>query len=243
MVSRPVPEDCDVVENSTPVVSFGNPTSVKVATLGINPSNIEFVENNVLLSGKDRRLSTISSLGASATESLTDSQIQEVIDDCYEYFRQDKNPYDKWFKPLDKIIQIGFDASYYADSACHLDLVHWATNSKWKDLTTATRERLLKESGPHLINQLRSENISTVVVNGAEVWNELTKLELVTYDEVKTIYFGKNKTKQTPCKLRIGHGCGATFYGWTSNIQSQHGANEEKFNEELGHWLRETIAG
>lgn len=237
MIRRTTPEGCDIVNNSTPVISFGNPTKAKIATLGINPSNIEFVANGVFLSGEERRLATRPSLGAPSTEPLTDAQIQHVIDDCYNYFN--RKPYKKWFSPLDKIVKIGFDASYYDGSACHLDLVHWATNTKWGDLSSVIKEKLLKESEEYLINQLKSENISKIIVNGSGVWNSLEKLKLVTYDEVKTIHFGKEGGRQTSCKLRIGHGCGAAFYGWTSNIQSQAGANEKKFNESLGLWLKE----
>ena len=239
MTRRVIPEGCDVVENSTPVISFGNPTEARVATLGINPSNIEFIENGIFLSGKERRLATLPSLGALTTDLLTDIQTRQVIDDCYKYFEIESNPYKKWFSPLDKIIQIGFGVSYFDGSACHLDLVHWATNTKWNDLSQTVKEKLLKESEAHLINQLKAENIKKIVINGSDVWNTLKKLQLITFDEVQTIHFGKEGKRKTPCRLRVGQGCGATFYGWTSNIQSQPGANEKKFNEALGLWLKE----
>jgi hypothetical protein len=172
---------------------------------------------------------------------MSDVQIQEVIDDCYNYFNQ--NPYREWFGPLDKILKVGFNASYFDGSACHLDLVQWATATKWKDLSAAVKEKLLKESEVHLVNQLRAENITKIVVNGRAVWDELKNLKLVKYEEVKTIYFGKEGGHQTSCKLRVGQGCGATFYGWTSNIQSQNGANDHIFRQKLGLWLEEVGNG
>ena len=236
MIRRVTPDGCDVVKNSTPVISFGNLGTAKIATLGINPSDVEFVENTVFLTGDERRLATLLSLDAASTESLTDAQIQQVIDDCNNYF--ERRPYD-WFGSLDKILKAGFNASYYDGSACHLDLVQWATNTKWKYLSRSVKEKLLKESEAHLINQLQAENVKKIVINGSDVWNTLEKLKLITFDEVQTIYFGKEGKRKTPCRLRIGQGCGATFYGWTSNIQSQPGANEKKFNEVLGLWLKE----
>jgi hypothetical protein len=237
MIRRSTTTGCDIVENSTPVISFGNLGTAKIATLGINPSNIEFMKDAVFFTGDERRLATLLSLDAASTESLTDAQIQQVIDDCYGYFK--RKPYKKWFDPLDKILNMGFNASYYDGSACHLDLVQWATNTKWKDLSRSVKEKLLKESEAHLINQLQAENVKKIVINGSDVWNTLEKLKLITFDEVQTIYFGKEGKRKTPCRLRIGQGCGATFYGWTSNIQSQPGANEKKFNEVLGLWLKE----
>ena len=41
-IRRPPPEDCRVVVGSTPVVAFGDPRRSRVATLGLNPSRIEF---------------------------------------------------------------------------------------------------------------------------------------------------------------------------------------------------------
>ena len=41
-IRRPAPERCFVVPASTPVVAFGNPGVARVATLGLNPSRIEF---------------------------------------------------------------------------------------------------------------------------------------------------------------------------------------------------------
>jgi hypothetical protein len=241
MTRRITPEGCDIVNNSTPVISFGNPTEARIATLGINPSNIEFMKDGVPLSGDKRRLATLLSIGAESTESMSNVQIQEVIDDCYNYFNQ--NPYKEWFGPLDKILKVGFNASYFDGSACHLDLVHWATATKWKGLSAAVREKLLKESEVHLVNQLQAENITKIVVNGRAVWDELKNLKLVKYEEIKTIYFGKEGGHQTSCKLRVGHGCGATFYGWTSNIQSQNGANDHIFRQKLGLWLEEVGNG
>ena len=40
------PRDCDVVYGSTPVVSFGDFTKAKVATIGINPSSLEFMDKS-----------------------------------------------------------------------------------------------------------------------------------------------------------------------------------------------------
>ena len=50
------PADCDVVERSTPVISFGDFTKSHIATLGINPSASEFQSGGKLLKGERKRL-------------------------------------------------------------------------------------------------------------------------------------------------------------------------------------------
>lgn len=234
MIRREIPQNCDVVPRSTPVVSFGNFQKSRVATLGINPSNVEFEIKGRFLSDEQRRLATLESLGCVSTIDLTDDQVATVLQDCENYF--DKNPYRQWFEPLDRVLTAGLGVSYFDGSACHLDLVQWATQTKWGDLSQNVRDILLTDGKKHLINQLTAENIKYVIVCGRAVWDELSATQFVEYDEVKTIHFG---AKNTPCKLRIGQGHNTTFLGWTSNIQSQHGANSNEFLSELSEWLQE----
>ncbi len=121
MVRRSPPPDAPVVAGSTPVVAFGDPSSAGVATLGINPSAREFVERGDLLEGDRRRLATLASLGADDLSDLTDEEVRKVIDDCARYFQ--RNPYGRWFNPLDRLLRKGLNVSYYDGTACHLDLV------------------------------------------------------------------------------------------------------------------------
>ena len=121
MIRREPPIDQHIVEHSTPVVSFGNFKAARVATLGINPSKREFFEKDVLLVGAGRRLATLKSLTAQRLSSLNKDQIDDVWADCSDYFN--RNPYKRWFAPLDYILQEGLGQSYYGDGlACHLDL-------------------------------------------------------------------------------------------------------------------------
>ncbi len=66
----PPPQDCGVVPGSTPVVSFGHPLDPRVATLGINPSNGEFLSGGRLLQGDQRRLATLESIEAPTYEGI-----------------------------------------------------------------------------------------------------------------------------------------------------------------------------
>jgi hypothetical protein len=129
MVRRSPPADAPVVPGSTPVVAFGDPRAAEVATLGINPSAHEFTEDGALLAGGQRRLATLRSLGADALDRLSTAQVARVVADCSAYF--DRRPYRRWFDPLDRLQRSATGASYYDATACHLDLVQWATDPVW----------------------------------------------------------------------------------------------------------------
>jgi hypothetical protein len=118
-----------------------------VATLGINPSHVEFVDSGgVLLDGNRRRLATLASLGVSEHRDLDARSAAWVIDDCARYFA--RRPYRRWFDPLDRLLREGAFVSYYDGTACHLDLVQWATSPVWGRLTDAVPWRLLADDEP-----------------------------------------------------------------------------------------------
>jgi len=241
MIRRPVPSGAYIVKGAVPVVSFGNPARAAVATLGINPSSSEFLDRNKQpLPEALRRLATLDSLGASSTEDLTDDQIAEVVAGCNGYFH--RNPYTKWFDPLDGILEGGLGVSYFDGSAAHLDLVQWATDPVWGNIPDqGVREQLLEEGSEFLRQQLERENVSLVVVNGLGVWNQLTKLGLIRVISEDTLVYGRRKTT---AKARVAEGCGARFVGWTCNIQhSRSGFRGEEDRPVFARWLRDVVEG
>lgn len=163
----------DVIPWAAPVLSFGNPTQSKVATLGINPSNREFVDvaGNELC-GHERRFHTLASLGINKWSDVTDTHLRMIQESCNNYFSG--NPYGGWFNALDKLI-IGANVSYYGlfSEACHLDLVPYATASKWTELSSAQRASLLNSGGNALGMLLRESPVEVLVVNGQSVIENL----------------------------------------------------------------------
>lgn len=168
VVRRSPPEGCGVVPGSTPVVSFGDPVRATVATIGFNPASAEFRGN--------RGLATLDSLGILDYEDITCSLGAKILDGCAGYFG--KNPYEKWFLPLDCILRAGARASYYADArpdaryldlACHLDLSPWATSDSWGKLTASNKKNLKSTGIPFLDEHICYGQYSLVLVNGIEV--------------------------------------------------------------------------
>jgi hypothetical protein len=159
----------NVIPWSCPVPAFGDPSSSMVATLGLNPSNREFVDGaGNELDGAERRFHTLRSLELSHWSEATARHLELIVDSCRAYFS--RNPYDGWFRKLDYLIS-GTKASYYdnATGACHLDLIPYATSCKWTELTQKQRSLLVGEAGDTLGLLLRDSEIRLLVLNGNSV--------------------------------------------------------------------------
>ncbi len=161
--------DASVIPWSCPIPSFGNLLNSRVATLGLNPSNREFVDSaGEELDGPYRRFHTLKSLGIGDWRQADSRHLRLIIDSCQAYFS--RNPYDTWFKRLDYIVS-GTRASYYnpLSEACHLDLIPYATACKWTDLSSRQRSLLLSVAGDTVGLLLRDSPVRVLILNGSSV--------------------------------------------------------------------------
>lgn len=168
--------ELEVIPWAAPVPSFGNLSRSKVATLGLNPSNREFVDTaGRELDGSERRFHTLKSLGIRRWSDAKVEHLRLIQDSCDNYFSG--RPYDGWFQALDKLI-VGANASYYGmfSDACHLDLVPYATACKWVELTSAQRSALLRSGGDALGMLLRESPVEMLVLNGQSVIENLASI-------------------------------------------------------------------
>ena len=159
----------NVIPWSCPVPSFGDLHTAKLATLGLNPSNREFVDGSGSeLVGTARRFHTLSSLGLSCWSDAKPRHAELIWNSCKTYFS--RNPYDAWFRQLDHLME-KTTASYYGVSggACHLDLVPYATACKWTSLSQSQRAFLLSVAGDILGVLIRDSSIRLLVLNGRSV--------------------------------------------------------------------------
>jgi hypothetical protein len=235
MARRSPPSGAPVVPGSTPVVAFGDPSVAEVATLGINPSRVEFVEHGSLLSGELRRLSTLDSLGATSLEGLSEQQLGVLVAECAGYFG--RNPYRLWFDPLDAVLRAATGTSYYDGTACHLDLVQWATDPVWSGIADrAMRQTLLRDGAPHLRAQLTNENVRLVLVNGGQVLTQVAVGGLAALGEV-----GRLEVGHVRCRLFTGEADGVRWIGWSTNLQSSWGVSTA-FRAELATWVESAVA-
>jgi len=158
-----------VIDWSCPVPFFGDALTARIATVGINPSNREFVgKDGSALSGAEQRLPTLYSMGVSRWANLDALQIREIVEDCRGYFR--RKPYASWFRVLDRLLAHS-DASFYGvtPAACHLDLIPYATVEKWGCLPGSEQRALLESSADALGLLLRELPVTMLVLNGQSV--------------------------------------------------------------------------
>jgi hypothetical protein len=175
-------------------------------------------------------LATLESIGADRLDQLTDAQVAEVMSDCATYFQ--RRPYDRWFGPLDRLLKVAADVSYYDGSACHLDLVQWATQPIWGRITDPDVQTVLLEDGvPHLRAQLARENVRLALLNGRQVLDQVSAVGLVELEEVGRLALG-NRT----CALYVGTQGGIRWVGWSTNLQSSFGVSAA-FKQRLGAWV------
>lgn len=230
--ARPPAVPTVVVPASTPVVSFGDPTSAAVVTLGLNPSTRQFVrQNGALREGTERRLATLPSLGLAGWHELDRAAAEHIVAECRGYFAPGRAPYRRWFDPLDRVLRTGTGSSYYDGSACHLNLVAWATDPVWRGLDRRAWQRLVDADLPFLVAVLRSGGQGTVVVNGRTTMDEVAAAGLVDWTADRVLD-GPPRTR-----LCLGESPeGVRYAGWTCNLQNQPGA--ARLAGELAAWLR-----
>ncbi len=171
----------EVITWGSPVPSFGDIETAQVATLGLNPSNREFVdERGEELEGKARRFHTLRSLGLCTWADADARHLRLILDSCVFYFR--RNPYNSWFRRLDHVVG-GTGTSFYDSErpACHLDLIPFATARKWTELSSRQRGALLSGNADALGQLLKNSSVRILILNGQSVvrcFENIAKIEL-----------------------------------------------------------------
>lgn len=248
----PVVAETNIIPWGSPVPSFGDLSSSRVATLGLNPSNREFVD--ILgneLDGQARRFHTLKSLGLKRWSDAKKMHLELIEESCTKYFS--RNPYNGWFKELDCLLA-GESSYYYSNSprsACHLDLIPYATSCKWTDLSSSQRMTLLKFAGDTLGLLLRDSPIELLVLNGKTVVSNLEELSRVSLEQknmphwtlprksgpgvVGVAYSG---TIREICGVKLGRE--VAVLGFNHNIQSSFGVTNQ-VKTHIRHWVAESI--
>ncbi|RLD41169.1 MAG: hypothetical protein DRI86_13895 [Bacteroidetes bacterium] len=148
--------------NILPINWFGNKekyfkSKVKIVTVGLNPSDKEFRNNET------ENYSTFRFHGYQSEKDL-----EKVLNN---YFEQ--KPYKTWFNSFEPILQ-GMDASYYQKTekpniAIHTDICSpWATNPTWSKLTTDEQRKMFKEGHPKWIKLIDELNPDVILISVAK---------------------------------------------------------------------------
>jgi hypothetical protein len=210
---RPAPVGHAVVEGSLPVVSFGDYRGATVATLALNPSSIEFLDGSAhWLPDDQRRLASLHSLGLGHPEDLTDADVARAFDESNTYFG--RNPYQQWFHWLETMLQATGLGSYHAGTACHLDLVQWATRPAQGKLPTSVWQGLVDADRDFLAWQLGQTPATTVLVNGAACVEWLSLEGLVVWQHLPPLVFRNANGTTAQLQVCVADQDGRRFVGW-----------------------------
>lgn len=245
-------QELSVIPWAAPVLSFGSPSRSKIATLGLNPSNREFVDTaGNELDGCNRRFHTLKSLGLRRWPDAKVEHLKQIQESCDNYF--ERNPYDGWFKALNQLI-LGVNSSYYGmfSDACHLDLVPYATSCKWVELTTSQRNCLLKSGGDALGLLLRESSIEALVLNGQSVIENLQAVSQCVFkrEAVPDWTLPRHSSQGVKgyaytgkiCQISgIGLGREISILGYSHNIQSSFGVTT-KVKTAIQQWITHTAS-
>lgn len=198
------------------MVSFGDFRKARVATLGWNPSKNEFLDRSGReLDGDDRRLETWQSIGRSQIQNPRANAAADVWNGCQNYFRG--NPY-HWFNKLEQVLR-GVRASYKNGTACHLDLVQWATDPVWRDLSDRQKQELLDADVPFLGEQLAHSKIEALLLNGRGIVEGVR-------DRLGVKLESRGKLPGHRSEFFSGRTrAGVLVVGWSTNLQSSRGVS------------------
>jgi hypothetical protein len=128
-----------IVTSSIPILFFGDYTlEPKVITVGLNPSRLEFPDNN--------RYQRFPLMEGWTRESFC---YETYVESCCRYF--DEQPY-HWFQNYEEILK-GLDASFKLNgnngTSIHTDICSpLATEKSWRHLGTDTKQRLTLAGTP-----------------------------------------------------------------------------------------------
>lgn len=235
-LAEPDIAQANVIRWSCPVPVFGDISRARVATVGLNPSNREFVDDEgEELDGVHRRFHTLRSLGLSDWVDADISHIEQITECCRDYFT--RNPYDAWFGQLDRLLT-RTASSYYRNeaAACHVDLAPFATFCKWTGLTRLQQTTLRRAGTSALGELLRGSSIKLLILNGQSVveqfeticdvrleWQDMTTWQLARHG--RSPVRGLAYTGVVNVVGSIDLGREVVVAGFNHNIQSSFGVS------------------
>lgn len=251
LISNRLLSQLDIINWAAPIPYFGDPCKATIATVGLNPSDREFVSSDgIELSEPERRFHTLASLELANWNELTFAQLESIHTSCTEYFF--RNPYDTWFKPLDLLLR-GTNDSFYSSlfHACHLDLIPYATGIKWAFLKPQQRQALLAISASFLGQVLKYSPIKMLVLNGKTVVENFERAAGVSFSKSSVEDWclprkNGNDVKGFSYKGKISRmadvelGRDIYILGYNHNIQSSYGVTSS-VRLSIQEWITKNV--
>ena len=175
------------VPGSLPVLFFGDIYRAKAATIGLNPSWLEYLERPPRgvrptdeRRGERRRFATLGSLAAPGSSvddrsSLTDGQCAAAIEMMRKYFIRPDNRY-SWFAHLERVLS-GLTLAYSTGHVAQLDVVQEATYPSWSLLDSAEIKMDERANDAEFLrHELEAFDIDLLLCNGRTVGDTVTAI-------------------------------------------------------------------
>ena len=229
-----------VVSPSIPILFFGNSdgyfgSKTKVITVGLNPSRIEFPDN-------DRYLRFAAARGV-YPQILDGNHYQEYLAALNGYFSN--KPYSKWFNSFEPLLR-GLGASYYEgapNTAIHTDLCSpIATDPTWSKLSRDQRARL-QSSGAALWHRLVDALMPDVII-ASVAGDHLNKVNFPRLGEWQTVHTVERENPYHVRLVEVCRGAGkksALVFGKAANTPFGTVSTADK--QRIGERLKEYIGG
>jgi hypothetical protein len=207
-----------LVKPSVPILFFGDSeryfsSRLKVITLGLNPSRIEFPEGD--------RFLRFNSARKVYPRILDGASYREYLQALNGYFREPPNhPYRPWFNSFEHLLT-GLDCSYYgnaANTALHTDLCSpLATDPTWSNLSGDAQISLLP-SGTHLWHSL-VEWLSPDLIIASVARSHLRRISFPQQDDWKVVHTVErtNRYDVELTRLKIEGKTAALVFGKAAN--------------------------
>ena len=240
-----------IIPFACPIISFGDYKKSIVATMGLNPSDREFLDvSGKELDGNHRRFHTLNSLDLRNWAKASTQDLSYIEKSCENYFSN--KPYYPWFRDMQNIIlATGF--SFYKNNACHLDLIPYATRIKWANLSKHNKNSLLDLSRTSLLDTLVNSKIKLIVLNGKSVVDGFERLTNIKFKTEVMIdwrlpqknnkyverysYMSKINNSNFPNLNRD-----ILILGFNHNLQSSFGVSSQVKNS-IKQWVARSFKG
>ena len=199
-----------------------------------------------------RRFHTLNSFGLASWSGADARHLGLILESCCSYFA--RNPYDIWFKKLDVVLS-GANVSYFDEpsTACHFDLIPFATENKWSNLSKRQQSVLMTVAGDALGLILRDSQVRILVLNGSTVvkgFELISGLRLKSEPMADWSLARKSKPDVLGIAFRgivdklagVHLGRRVMVIGFNHNLQSSFGVSTEVIHA-IRRWISQTTRG
>jgi hypothetical protein len=146
-----------------PVPVFGHHKSpiVRVATVGLNPSATEFINDAGDWKPATERLPLVTDFGVQERNRLSEANLTAAANQREKYFQRAHHPF---FRSLQGLLStVNQEWNYVTGTAVHLDLVACGTWRAWGEMSQQTADALIENCNKHLKQKLTELSDGTLL--------------------------------------------------------------------------------